>query len=49
MQNPTSSTNGSLATRISLTTFLNDNDSGILGPIPEQMNVLTPAPPACPL
>jgi len=31
----------------SLITFLNDNDLGILGPIPEQMNVLTPAPPAC--
>lgn len=31
----------------SLITFPNDNDFGILGPIPEQMNVLTPAPPAC--
>ena len=31
----------------SLITFLNDNDFGILGPIPEQMNVLTSAPPAC--
>lgn len=31
----------------SLIALLNDNDFGILGPIPEQMNVLAPAPPLC--
>lgn len=33
----------------SLISFLNDNDFGILGPIPELMHVLSPAPTECPL